>query len=119
MPNCKITIDGKELQVEAGKNLVDAAEENGVEIPHYCYHPGLSVAGQCRMCYVEQEGNPKLQVACNMKCSEGLKVVTNSPKVTDAVKWSLEFHLINHPIDCPICDQAGECGLQEYYMKHG
>jgi NADH-quinone oxidoreductase subunit G len=119
MANCKITLNGKEIEVPVGKNLVDAAEENGVEIPHYCYHAGLSVAGQCRMCYVEQEGNPKLQVACNMKCSDGLKVVTNSPKVQDAVKWSLEFHLINHPIDCPICDQAGECGLQEYYMKHG
>ncbi len=115
----KITINGKELEVENGKNLVDAAEENGVEIPHYCYHPGLSIAGQCRMCYVEQEGNPKLQVACNMTCQDGLKVVTNSPRVTEAVKSSLEFHLINHPIDCPICDQAGECGLQEYYMKHG
>lgn len=119
MAKCKITLNGKEIEVEAGKNLVDVAEENGVEIPHYCYHPGLSVAGQCRMCYVEQEGNPKLQVACNMKTSEGLKVITNSPKVEDAVKWSLEFHLINHPIDCPICDQAGECGLQQYYMKHG
>lgn len=119
MANCKITLNGKEIEVPLGKNLVDAAEENGVEIPHYCYHPGLAIAGQCRMCYVEQEGNPKLQVACNMKCSDGLKIVTNSAKVQDAVKWSLEFHLVNHPIDCPICDQAGECGLQEYYMKHG
>ena len=119
MAKCKITLNGKEVEVEAGTNLVDAAESNGVDIPHYCYHPGLSVAGQCRMCYVEQEGNPKLQIACNMKCSDGLKVVTNTPKVQDAVKWSLEFHLVNHPIDCPICDQAGECGLQEYYMKHG
>jgi NADH-quinone oxidoreductase subunit G len=119
MAKCKITLNGKEIEVEAGRNLVDVAEENGVDIPHYCYHPGLSIAGQCRMCYVELEGNPKLQVACNMKSSEGLKVVTQSPKIDDAVKWSLEFHLVNHPIDCPICDQAGECGLQEYYMKHG
>ncbi len=115
----KISVNGKELEVETGKNLVDACEENGIPIPHYCYHPGLSIAGQCRMCYVEQEGNPKLQIACNMKCSDGLKVITNSTKVVDASKWSLEFHLVNHPIDCPICDQAGECGLQEYYMKHG
>lgn len=115
----KITINGKDFEVETGKNLVDACLENGVEIPHYCYHPGLSIAGQCRMCYVEQEGNPKLQIACNTKCTDGLKVTTNSQKVQDAVKWSLEFHLVNHPIDCPICDQAGECGLQEYYMKHG
>ena len=115
----KIKINGKEFEVENGKNLVDAAEENGIEIPHYCYHPGLSIAGQCRMCYVEQAGNPKLQVACNMKCADGLDVVTDSAKVKDAVKWSLEFHLINHPIDCPICDQAGECGLQNYYMEVG
>ncbi|PIR23119.1 MAG: NADH dehydrogenase subunit [Deltaproteobacteria bacterium CG11_big_fil_rev_8_21_14_0_20_45_16] len=115
----KITINGKEFDVDAGKNLVDAAEENGIEIPHYCYHPGLSIAGQCRMCVVEQEGNPKLQIACNMRCSEGLKVRTDTEKVQEAVKWNLEFHLINHPIDCPICDQAGECGLQDYYMKYG
>ncbi|TVQ80868.1 MAG: NADH dehydrogenase subunit [Bradymonadales bacterium] len=115
----KITINEKEFEVEDGKNLVDAAEENGIEIPHYCYHPGLSVAGQCRMCVVEQEGNSKLQIACNMQCKDGLKVSTESDRVKDAVKWNLEFHLINHPIDCPICDQAGECGLQEYFMEHG
>jgi len=115
----KITLNGKEIEVPAGQNLVDAAKDNGVEIPHYCYHPGLSVAGQCRMCLVEQEGNPKLQIACNMKCSDNLKITTNSEKVTSAVQSSLEMHLINHPIDCPICDQAGECGLQNYYMKHG
>jgi NADH-quinone oxidoreductase subunit G len=115
----KITINGKDFEVEAGKNLVDAAEENGIDIPHYCYHPGLSVAGQCRMCVVEQEGNPKLQIACNMACQDGMKVHTNTPKVDQAVKANLEFHLINHPIDCPICDQAGECGLQDYYMEHG
>jgi NADH-quinone oxidoreductase subunit G len=115
----KITINGQEFEVPAGQNLVDAAEENGIDIPHYCYHPGLAIAGQCRMCLVEQEGNPKLQIACNMKCSDGLKVNTNSERVTSAVQSSLEMHLINHPIDCPICDQAGECGLQDYYMKHG
>ena len=115
----KIKINGKEIEAEEGRNLVDVAKENGFEIPHYCYHPGLSIAGQCRMCVVEQEGNPKLQVACNMRCSEGLSVITNSPKVEQVVQANLEFHLINHPIDCPICDQAGECGLQDYYMKHG
>jgi len=115
----KITINGKDFDVEAGKNMVDAAEDNGIEIPHYCYHPGLSIAGQCRMCVVEQEGNPKLQIACNMRCSDGLKIRTDTEKVQQAVKWNLEFHLINHPIDCPICDQAGECGLQDYYMKYG
>ena len=115
----KVKINGKDFEVPTGKNLVDAAEDLGIEIPHYCYHPGLSIAGQCRMCYVEQPGNAKLQIACNMKCSDGMEVITDSPKVKDAVKWSLEFHLINHPIDCPICDQAGECGLQNYYMEVG
>lgn len=115
----KIKINGQELEVPDGKNLIEVANENGFAIPHYCYHPGLSIAGQCRMCVVEQEGNPKLQIACNMKCTDGLSVITNSEKVNQAVKANLEFHLINHPIDCPICDQAGECGLQDYYMKHG
>jgi len=115
----KVKINGKDFEVPTGQNLVDAAENLGIDIPHYCYHPGLSIAGQCRMCYVEQPGNSKLQIACNMKCSDGLEVITDSPKVKDAVKWSLEFHLINHPIDCPICDQAGECGLQDYYMEVG
>jgi len=115
----KVTINGTEHEFKDGMNLIDACESVGVDIPHYCYHPGLSIAGQCRMCYVEQEGNPKLQVACNMKCSDGLKITTNSDRVQNAVRSSLEFHLINHPIDCPICDQAGECGLQDYYMKYG
>lgn len=115
----KVTINGKECEVPAGQNLMDAAEANGVDIPRYCYHPGLSIAGQCRMCMVEVEGQPKLAIGCNIKCSDGLKVSTQSEKVQNAVKWSLEYHLVNHPIDCPICDQAGECGLQDYYMKHG
>lgn len=115
----KVTINGKEIEVPQGKNLVDAAKDAGVNIPHYCYHPGLSIAGQCRMCLVELEGNPKLQIACNTKCSDGMKVHTDNEKVSSAVQSSLEMHLINHPIDCPICDQAGECGLQDYYMKHG
>jgi len=115
----KITINDQEFEVEEGKNLIDAAEENGIEIPHYCYHPGLSVAGQCRMCAVELEGARKIQIACNLKCKDGMKIKTNSPQIQEVVKANLEFHLINHPIDCPICDQAGECGLQDYYMKYG
>lgn len=115
----KVTINGKEIEVPNGQNLLDACEAAAVDVPRYCYHAGLSVAGACRMCMVEIEGQPKLQIGCNIKCTDGLKVITNSEKVKNAVKWSLEYHLINHPIDCPICDQAGECGLQDYYMKHG
>jgi NADH-quinone oxidoreductase subunit G len=115
----KIKLNGNEVEVKDGGNLIDEAEKHGVSIPKYCYHPGLSVAGQCRMCLCEVDGSPKLQIACNTRCKDGMDVVTNSEKVNDAVKTHLEFHLINHPIDCPICDQAGECGLQDYYMKHG
>src|SRR5690606_19395436 len=89
------------------------------DIAHYCWHPGLSIAGVCRMCMVKIEGNPRLQIACNTTITEGMIVNNTDEAVKDAVKWTLEYHLINHPLDCPICDQAGECGLQEYYMKHG
>ena len=87
-------------------------------IPHYCYHPKLSIAGNCRMCMVEIEKMPKLQIACNTQVAEGMSVLTQSPKVLAVRKAVLEFLLINHPVDCPICDQAGECQLQNYYMEH-
>jgi NADH-quinone oxidoreductase subunit G len=114
----KLTIDGKELEVSDGLNLIQAAEHAGVEIPHYCYHPGLSIVGNCRMCLVEIEKAPKLQIACNTRVSEGMVVHTRSAKATAAQKAVLEFLLINHPIDCPVCDQAGECKLQDYYMDY-
>jgi NADH-quinone oxidoreductase subunit G len=116
----KITIDGRELEVAAGTNLVDAAAEVGIQIPHYCYHPRLSIVGQCRMCMVEIEGMPKLQAACSTQVTrDGLVVRTDSPAVQEAQRAVMEFLLINHPLDCPICDQAGECGLQDYSFKHG
>jgi NADH-quinone oxidoreductase subunit G len=99
-------------------NLIQAAELLGIEIPHYCYHPGLSVVGNCRMCLVEVERAPKLQIACNTKVAEGMVVHTESPRVKNVQAAVLEFLLINHPIDCPICDQAGECKLQDYYMDY-
>ena len=115
----KLEIDGQEITVEDGLNLIQAAERLGIEIPHYCYHPGLSVSGNCRMCLVEIDKMPKLQIACNTKVTEGMVVKTNSPKTKTAQAAVLEFILINHPIDCPICDQAGECKLQDYYMDYG
>lgn len=123
----KVTIDGETLEVPEGTNLVRAAELAGQEIPHYCYHPGLSVAGNCRMCLVdikalsEKQPNPlpKLQIGCNTTVQDGMVVESKSEKVQEARKGVLEFLLINHPIDCPICDQAGECKLQEYYMDYG
>ncbi|WP_186647034.1 2Fe-2S iron-sulfur cluster-binding protein [Fluviispira vulneris] len=114
-----LTIDGKEVTVPKGTSIIEATEILGVEIPRFCWHPGLSVAGVCRFCMVKIEGMPKLQIACNTACTEGMKVITVSDEVKDAHKWALEFHLINHPLDCPICDQAGECELQNYYMKVG
>lgn len=115
----KLEIDGQEVTVEDGLNLIQAAERLGIEIPHYCYHPGLSISGNCRMCLVEIEKMPKLQIACNTKVAEGMVVKTTSPKAKAAQAAVLEFILINHPIDCPICDQAGECKLQDYYMDYG
>ncbi|HTB22073.1 MAG TPA: 2Fe-2S iron-sulfur cluster-binding protein [bacterium] len=114
----KLTIDGKEIEVPAGTNLIEAAKTMGAEIPHFCYHPGLSVAGNCRMCLVEIEKAPKLQIACNTPVAEGMVVITTSEKVKKARAGVMEFLLLNHPIDCPICDCAGECYLQDYYMDH-
>ncbi|RYZ73767.1 MAG: 2Fe-2S iron-sulfur cluster binding domain-containing protein [Proteobacteria bacterium] len=115
----KMTINGVEVQVKEGTSIIEAYSQNGMSIAHYCWHPGLSVAGVCRLCMVEIEGNPRLQIACNTQVTDGMKVNNESEKVKDAVKWGLDFHLINHPLDCPICDQAGECGLQDQYMAFG
>lgn len=117
MPKC--TINGKEIEVKEGTTIIQAMFENEQRIAHYCWHPGLSIAGVCRLCMVEVEGNPRVQIACNTVVTEGMKVNNTSEKVKDAVKWGLDFHLINHPLDCPICDQAGECGLQDQYMEYG
>jgi NADH-quinone oxidoreductase subunit G len=114
----KLTIDGREVEVPAGTNLIEAAKCLGTEIPHFCYHGGLSVAGNCRMCLVEIEKSPKLQIACNTPAAEGMVVSTTSEKVKKARAGVMEFLLLNHPIDCPICDCAGECYLQDFYMEH-
>src|SRR5262245_482870 len=115
----KLTIDGKEIEVEAGTNLVEAARRLGIEVPHYCYHPGLSIAGQCRLCMVDLEKAPKPTIACNTTATDGMVVHTDTERVRETRRSIMEFHLINHPLDCPVCDQAGECWLQIYYMKHG
>jgi NADH-quinone oxidoreductase subunit G len=112
----KVTIDGREALFEDGLTLIRAAERLGIEIPHYCWHPGLTIAGNCRMCLVEIDKVPKLQIACNTRVTDGMVVNTQNERVKRAQQSVLEFLLINHPIDCPICDQAGECKLQDYYM---
>ena len=115
----KITIDGIEIEVEKETTVIQAAERIGIEIPRYCYHPGLSIVGVCRICLVEIERVPKLQVACYTPVMDGMVVHTNTKKVLEARRAVLEFLLVNHPLDCPVCDQAGECWLQNYYMQHG
>lgn len=117
MPKC--TINGKEIEVKAGSTIMEAMYKMDEPIAHYCYHPGLSVAGVCRLCIVDIEGQPRPQIACNTQVTEGMKVSNTSEKLKDGIKWVLDFHLINHPLDCPICDQAGECGLQDQYMQYG
>ncbi|HXJ82043.1 MAG TPA: molybdopterin-dependent oxidoreductase [Candidatus Methylomirabilis sp.] len=115
----RLTIDGKEVEVPPGTNLIEAARLVGVEIPHYCYHPGLSIAGQCRLCMVDIDKVPRPQISCNMAAADGMVVHTQTERVLETRKSIMEFHLVNHPLDCPVCDQAGECWLQIYYMKHG
>ena len=117
MPKC--TINGKAIEVAPGTTIIQAFKQMDQEIAHYCWHPGLSIAGVCRLCMVEIEGQPKLQIACNTMVAEGMVINNRSDKVKDTVRWGLDFHLINHPLDCPICDQAGECELQIQYMKFG
>jgi NADH-quinone oxidoreductase subunit G len=115
----KLTIDGQEIEFEPGQTVIRAAASAGVTIPHYCYHPGLSVAGNCRMCLVEIEKMPKLSIACSTACADGMIVRTKNERVREARDAIMEFLLINHPLDCPICDQAGECRLQQYSYKYG
>ncbi|SOD93745.1 NADH-quinone oxidoreductase subunit NuoG [Caenispirillum bisanense] len=116
----KLTIDGIEIEVEPGTTILQAAERLGIEIPRFCYHERLSIAGNCRMCLVEvQPGPPKPAASCAMPVAEGMTVKTNSPMALKARKGVMEFLLINHPLDCPICDQGGECDLQDQAIAFG
>ena len=137
-----VNIDGKDIAVPKGTNVIEAARQLGIEIPHYCYHPKLTVAGNCRMCLIEMgmpavdpatkapimdpaTGKPKInwiprpQIGCATNASPGLHVKTSSPMAREAREGVTEFLLINHPLDCPICDQAGECKLQEHSTAYG
>jgi len=115
----KITIDGKELEVDPKLTIIQAAAQNGIHIPHFCWHPKLSISGNCRICLVEVEKIPKLVISCATQVAEGMVVSTKSEKVVKARNSVMEFLLINHPLDCPICDEAGECKLQNYAYKYG
>lgn len=116
MPN--VTINGKQITVPRGTPILRAAAMLGFNIPHFCYHPALSAPANCRMCLVEVEKARKLEPACYLKVTDGMVVHTDNPKVQAARRAVLEFILVNHPVDCPICDQAGECKLQDYYMAY-
>lgn len=115
----KLTIDGREIEVEAGTTVLQAAEQLGIEIPRFCYHERLAIAGNCRMCLVEIEKMPKPVASCAMPVGEGMVVHTNNANVRKARQGVMEFLLINHPLDCPICDQGGECDLQDQAMAYG
>jgi NADH-quinone oxidoreductase subunit G len=114
-----IKIDGKEFEVDESKNLIDAVKEVGEDIPYFCYHPALKIVGMCRMCLIELEGVPKLQAACNTPVKAGLSIITKSARVKEAREGTMEFLLANHPLDCPVCDKAGECDLQDNSFNSG
>lgn len=114
----KFTLDGNEVEFQPGETIIEAAKKVGVDIPHFCWHPSLSVSGNCRVCLVEIEKMPKLAIACSTIASEGMVVHTQSDKTLSARNAVMEFLLINHPLDCPICDEAGECKLQDYAYQH-
>jgi NADH-quinone oxidoreductase subunit G len=115
----KLTIDGMEIEVEPGTSVLQACEQLGIEIPRFCYHERLSVPANCRMCLVEMEKAPKPVASCAMPCADGMVIKTNTDLVHKARKGVMEFLLINHPLDCPICDQGGECDLQDQAMAYG
>jgi NADH-quinone oxidoreductase subunit G len=119
MADVTLTVDGKKLTVPAGTLLIEACKSTGIEVPSFCYYPGLSLQGACRMCLVEIEKMPKLQTACTTPVGEGMVVTTESDKIKQARKSMLELLLGNHPLDCPVCDAGGECELQDMTFKYG
>jgi NADH-quinone oxidoreductase subunit G len=113
------TIDGETVTGKKGQTVLEAGLDNGMFIPHYCWHPALSIAGNCRMCLVNMKGAPKPVIACQTECREGMEIDAFSESANKTREGVMELLLINHPLDCPVCDQAGECDLQEYSFKHG
>jgi len=114
-----LTIDGKQVKVAAGTLLIEACKHQSIEVPSFCYYPGLSLQAACRMCLVEIEKTPKLQTACTVPVAEGMVVRTSTDKVKQARRFTLEFLLTNHPLDCPVCDKGGECELQDMVFRYG
>src|SRR5450432_2806844 len=119
METVTLTIDGRQVTVEKGKTVLQAAIASGISVPYYCYHPGISIDGSCRVCIVKVEKMPKLQTSCSTTCTEGMVVSTRTQEVIDARAGVFEFLLINHPLDCPVCDKGGECPLQDFSYEFG
>jgi NADH-quinone oxidoreductase subunit G len=119
METVTLTIDGQQITVPKGKTVLQAAIESGVSVPYYCFHPGLTVDGSCRVCVVKIEKMPKLQTSCSTVCADGMVVTTRDPETTAARAGVLEFLLVNHPLDCPVCDKGGECPLQDFAYTFG
>ncbi|HYN16341.1 MAG TPA: 2Fe-2S iron-sulfur cluster-binding protein, partial [Terriglobales bacterium] len=119
MADVNITVDGRKITAPAGTLLIEACKSAGIEVPSFCYYPGLSLQGACRMCLVEIAKMPKLQTACTTVIQEGMAVTTTSDTVRQARKAMLEFVLQNHPLDCPVCDAGGECELQDMTFSYG
>ena len=119
MDTVTLTIDGRPVTVEKGKTVLQAAIESGISVPYYCYHPGIGVDGSCRVCIVKIEKMPKLQTSCSTVCTDGMIVSTRTPDVEAARAGVFEFLLVNHPLDCPVCDKGGECPLQDFSYTFG
>jgi len=119
MADVTITVDGKKITAPAGTLLIEACKTAGIEVPSFCYYPGLSLQAACRMCVVRIEKMPKLQTACTVPITEGMVVTTESDEVKQARKATIELLLGNHPLDCPVCDAGGECELQDMTFKYG
>src|SRR5512145_2561112 len=119
METVTLTIDGRPVTVAKGKTVLQAAIEAGISVPYYCYHPGISIDGSCRVCVVKIEKMPKLQTSCSTICTDGMVVLTRDAEVVNARAGVFEFLLINHPLDCPVCDKGGECPLQDFSYTFG
>ena len=115
----ELTIDDRTIEANRGESVLQAALRHGIEIPHFCYHPHLSIAGSCRICLVKVEGVRKLMPACNLSVAPNMKVSTLAPEVGRARQQVMQFLMLNHPVDCGICDKAGECRLQDYEFAYG
>ena len=119
METVTLTIDGRQVTVDQGQTVLQAAIESGISVPYYCYHPGISIDGSCRVCIVKIEKMPKLQTSCSTICTDGMVVSTRTQDVVEARAGVFEFLLVNHPLDCPVCDKGGECPLQDFSYQFG